>query len=125
MSTPALNEAEIQREYYAKTACNYDGMHTNEGDENAFAMHVMFGMATFLDVETILDIGSGTGRTLIHAKTTNLNFLSKVLNLLQNCVKLPIGKVYQEKSGLKVTHTRFHLKTGLSILCANSPCSIT
>ncbi len=68
MSTPTLDEVRIQREYYVKTASNYDDMHTNEGDENSFAMHVMFGAATFLGVKTVLDIGSGTGRTLIHAK---------------------------------------------------------
>lgn len=70
-----MDEAEIQREYYAKTAQNYDEMHTNKNDENSFAMHFMFGAANFLGIKTILDIGSGTGRTLIHAKKNHPQFL--------------------------------------------------
>ena len=75
MNTPVKDEVGIQREYYAKTASNYADMHTNENDENSFAMHVMFGAATFLGVKTILDIGSGTGRTLIHAKKNHPQLL--------------------------------------------------
>ena len=63
------NEVDIQRAYYAKTASVYDAMHVAEDDDHAFALAYMIGVADFLGVESVLDIGSGTGRVLTKIKT--------------------------------------------------------
>lgn len=68
MNFTAQNEIDIQRSYYAATARNYNEMHVHDNDANAFAMSIMFGSAAYLGVKSILDIGAGTGRILIHAK---------------------------------------------------------
>jgi SAM-dependent methyltransferase len=58
------SEIDIQRRYYAATAQDYDAMHVIEGDEHYFAMSFMLGAIDFLQVGSVLDIGSGTGRAL-------------------------------------------------------------
>ncbi|MBP8788766.1 MAG: class I SAM-dependent methyltransferase [Moraxellaceae bacterium] len=75
MTRDAQNEQDIQRNYYAETAYRYNEMHVDENDANSFAMHVMFGAATYLGIETLLDVGSGTGRTLTCAKNNHPNLL--------------------------------------------------
>lgn len=57
-------EIEIQRSYYAETAARYDTLHVDERDEHTFALAFLSGMCEFLDVRSILDVGSGTGRAL-------------------------------------------------------------
>lgn len=57
-------DVEQQRKYYARTAGQYDDMHVRENDEHQFALSLMLGLVDFLDVTSILDIGSGTGRAL-------------------------------------------------------------
>jgi ubiquinone/menaquinone biosynthesis C-methylase UbiE len=56
---------EIQRGYYAKTARRYDDMHLDERGEHYLALRFMISMVGFLGIESILDVGSGTGRCLI------------------------------------------------------------
>jgi ubiquinone/menaquinone biosynthesis C-methylase UbiE len=63
------SEVDIQRQYYAKTAQQYDGMHVCEGDEHFFALSFLIGMLDYLNVKSILDIGSGTGRAIAHIKS--------------------------------------------------------
>ena len=61
------NEVDIQRDYYRNTASKYDAMHGGDA-EHDFALAFMLSMVDFLDVRSILDIGSGTGRVLFQAK---------------------------------------------------------
>lgn len=61
-------EAAIQRNYYANTATRYDEMHIADKDEHNFALAFMLSMISFLDVRSVLDIGSGTGRALCEIK---------------------------------------------------------
>ena len=61
----ADNEAKILQEYYAQTAESYDQMHLGEDPEHDFAMDVMIGLLRHLEVRTILDVGSGTGRVIM------------------------------------------------------------
>jgi len=60
--------SEIQRQYYARTADRYDAMHVHAGDEHYFALAVMIGAADFLGIDSLLDVGSGTGRAVTHIK---------------------------------------------------------
>jgi ubiquinone/menaquinone biosynthesis C-methylase UbiE len=60
--------SEIQRQYYAETADRYDCMHVHAGDEHYFALGVMLAAVDFYAIESVLDIGSGTGRAIEHMK---------------------------------------------------------
>jgi len=59
---------DIQREYYAATADQYDDMHVAQNDEHGFALQFMMSVLEPLCVRSVLDIGSGTGRALLTIK---------------------------------------------------------
>ncbi|MCC0177654.1 class I SAM-dependent methyltransferase [Waterburya agarophytonicola K14] len=61
-------EAQIQREYYAQTAQEYEKAHVNQNDEHFFALSFMLSTLDYLEVKSILDVGSGTGRTIKYIK---------------------------------------------------------
>lgn len=63
----AAAEQARQREYYAQTASAYDQAHSYE---NALDFAIFKTFIEHLNVTSILDIGSGTGRALITAKET-------------------------------------------------------
>jgi ubiquinone/menaquinone biosynthesis C-methylase UbiE len=60
------NEIEIQREYYARTASHYDEMHLRPKSGHFFALSFLIGVVDYLEVETLLDVGSGTGRAIAY-----------------------------------------------------------
>jgi ubiquinone/menaquinone biosynthesis C-methylase UbiE len=62
------SELDIQRRYYGETANKYDSLHVDVKDNHYFALCLMLGSLDFLDVESILEIGSGTGRSILHAR---------------------------------------------------------
>jgi len=59
-------EVELQRQYYAKTATQYNDAHVCEGDEHYMGLSFLVGMLDFLNVESVLDVGSGTGRAIVY-----------------------------------------------------------
>ncbi len=59
-------EVEIQKQYYLDTANTYDSAHLNQQDEHYFALSIMLGALDYIGVNSILDIGSGTGRALVY-----------------------------------------------------------
>lgn len=58
------NEIQKQRDYYASTAGAYNEMHVQRDIEHDFALAYLVGILEFLQIESILDVGSGTGRAL-------------------------------------------------------------
>ena len=64
-------ESEIQRDYYGKTAREYDGLHLRPRDPHFFALAFMRGVLDYLRIESVLDIGSGTGRVLSYLRETH------------------------------------------------------
>lgn len=64
-----LNEVDIQRRYYSRTASSYDDMHVSSRDEHGFALAFMLAAINHFDVQSILDLGSGTGRALLYVKS--------------------------------------------------------
>ncbi len=62
-------EVEIQRRYYRETASSYDAMHVHgKDDEHYFALSLLIGIIDYLAIDSVLDIGSGTGRAIAHIK---------------------------------------------------------
>jgi len=66
---PPDAESRKQRDYYAVRAAHYDHAHLQAGDEHQLALAFMVGAIQFLDVRSVLDVGSGTGRVLTYLKT--------------------------------------------------------
>lgn len=59
-----LSEIAAQRDYYAQTAHLYNNMHVQAGDEHYFALHWMASLISMYGINSILDVGSGTGRAI-------------------------------------------------------------
>jgi SAM-dependent methyltransferase len=57
---------ERQRQYYARTAERYEEMHVRAGDEHDTALHYISGFIDLFGIESVLDVGCGTGRGLRH-----------------------------------------------------------
>jgi ubiquinone/menaquinone biosynthesis C-methylase UbiE len=53
-----------QRRYYTETAARYDAMHAHEAGDDDAAMQILFSVLRTLEVRSLLDVGSATGRGL-------------------------------------------------------------
>jgi ubiquinone/menaquinone biosynthesis C-methylase UbiE len=62
-------EVAIQREYYAKSAHEYDARHLNEDGGHSLALQFMLSVIQYFGIRSILDVGSGTGRVLLKIKS--------------------------------------------------------
>lgn len=59
----------IQEHYYSSTAAQYDSMHVLHTDkEHMLALELMSSYISFYQIRSVLDIGAGTGRTLLFLK---------------------------------------------------------
>src|SRR5215469_3378938 len=59
---------EVQRAYYAETACQYDRWHVHQDDEHGLALNFLCSAIKRLDIQSVLDVGCGTGRGLLAIK---------------------------------------------------------
>jgi ubiquinone/menaquinone biosynthesis C-methylase UbiE len=57
-----------QRDYYSRTASDYDASHLESDPEHDFAAAILAGLLDFLSITSVLDVGSGTGRVMTHLK---------------------------------------------------------
>jgi SAM-dependent methyltransferase len=57
--------AELQRSYYARTAGAYDAAHADE-PEHRLALSYISAFIDSAGIRSVLDVGSGTGRALLH-----------------------------------------------------------
>lgn len=69
MKTQTDSAARIQRKYYEDTASRYDSMHAHEGVMDASIATFVYGLMRMLDVGSILDVGTATGRGMLELKT--------------------------------------------------------
>jgi SAM-dependent methyltransferase len=63
-SSDAKDPILAQRRYYTETAAHYDRMHAHEAGDDDAAMQILFSVLRNLEVRTVLDVGSATGRGL-------------------------------------------------------------
>ncbi|MGO9739936.1 MAG: class I SAM-dependent methyltransferase [Roseiarcus sp.] len=62
-ATPS--DVQAQRAYYQRTAEHYDAMHVHPDDEHGRALGAFMGLAeVFGPVNSVLDVGAGTGRAM-------------------------------------------------------------
>lgn len=72
------NPKEIQENYYQNSPQSYDSMHLQEGDEHFLSLHILSGLMEFYKVQSVLDVGAGTGRValFLHQRFPNLRIIS-------------------------------------------------
>lgn len=68
MNESMVDEIEMQRRYYTETAHRYDAMHVCGLSGHSFALSFMVAALDYLQIRSILDVGSGTGRAVRHIK---------------------------------------------------------
>jgi ubiquinone/menaquinone biosynthesis C-methylase UbiE len=59
----------LQRKYYTDTAARYEEMHEHEGSGDPTHMEFIVAMLRMLQIRTVLDVGTASGRTLRTLKT--------------------------------------------------------
>jgi ubiquinone/menaquinone biosynthesis C-methylase UbiE len=59
----------LQRKYYTDTAARYEEMHEHEGSGDPLHMDFIVAMLRMLEIRTVLDVGTASGRTLRKLKT--------------------------------------------------------
>ncbi len=68
MRPDVKSEVEAQRDYYRRTAASYDHCHVESKGEHDFAAAFLLSMVTHLEIRSVIDLGSGTGRVLLKTK---------------------------------------------------------
>jgi ubiquinone/menaquinone biosynthesis C-methylase UbiE len=61
-----MSQAQLQHDYYAATAQNYDAMHISEGDEHSIASRYASALMREFELQSLLDVGTGTGRAVAY-----------------------------------------------------------
>ncbi len=61
-------ETNLQRKFFADTAGRYDELHLKTDNEHYFALSFLTGFIDYLQIQSVLDIGSGTGRAIAFIK---------------------------------------------------------
>jgi ubiquinone/menaquinone biosynthesis C-methylase UbiE len=63
----SLSAEKLQALYYTNTASSYDAMHGVDckTDEYYYALHLIETLCASLQLSTLLDVGSGTGRSVV------------------------------------------------------------
>ena len=59
-----MDDVTRQRDYYARTAADYEATHLGSFDEHMLALALFAGVARSLGGASVLDVGAGTGRAL-------------------------------------------------------------
>jgi ubiquinone/menaquinone biosynthesis C-methylase UbiE len=67
--TPVRRDVAIQRQYYSDTASHYETMHAHEGAVDPFSQDFVHSILRFFQIQSILDVGTATGRGLCDFRT--------------------------------------------------------
>jgi len=88
---------EIQADYYKRTAVDYDASHVISADmEQIFALQYLSSIINYYSIQSILDVGAGTGRTIDYVMKNHPNVrivgIEPVKELLEEGYKKGISK---------------------------------
>lgn len=74
----AIDPKALQENYYQASASSYDSMHLREDDEHFLSLHMLAGLIEFYKIQSVLDVGAGTGRAaqFLSKKFPNLSVRS-------------------------------------------------
>jgi ubiquinone/menaquinone biosynthesis C-methylase UbiE len=61
-------ESEYQQQYYTQTSQLYDDLHLLTDQEHNLALHLLKGYISYYGIQSLLDLGAGTGRSLLWLK---------------------------------------------------------
>ena len=61
-------ESEYQQQYYTQTSQFYDDLHLLTDQEHNLALHLLKGYISYYGIQSVLDLGAGTGRSLLWLK---------------------------------------------------------
>lgn len=65
----SLDPVTLQRDYYQRTAAQYDLLHMRADDEHYHALAWLAGLVSYYEVKSVLDVGCGTGRAIRYLET--------------------------------------------------------
>ena len=66
-------DVELQRRYYSRTASQYHAAHVRDPSEHDLALALLLGMLDYFEIQSILDVGSGTGRAILYIREQRLD----------------------------------------------------
>jgi SAM-dependent methyltransferase len=69
MARDADRAVALQRKYYTETAAKYEEMHQHEGTGDPRELDFIVAMLRMLQVHTLLDVGTASGRVLVTLKS--------------------------------------------------------
>jgi ubiquinone/menaquinone biosynthesis C-methylase UbiE len=111
-----MDESEAQRDYYTRTANNYDDLHASETP--ALAVAFLDSAIRTFNATSVLDIGSGTGRVIKRLTRPDLKVMGiEPVAALRQASGLP-GDVLMDgdATALRFSNNSFDVVCALSVL---------
>jgi len=71
------DEVRRQRGYYEESAAQYDASHASRFDEHIFALEFLLSFLNVVQAQSVIDVGSGTGRALMFLRERRPELLIK------------------------------------------------
>lgn len=86
------SETYLQREYYERTAGSYDALHAVGDPEHNFALCCFSGLLDNIKCESVLDVGAGTGRAMLHLAQRHPSLKLRGVEPVENLRKVAYTK---------------------------------
>ncbi|TAE60383.1 MAG: class I SAM-dependent methyltransferase [Nostocales cyanobacterium] len=83
---------QILKDYYSRTANDYDKLQLHENDEHYNALKILLGIITDEEISSVLDVGTGTGRALLHINQFFPNINYRGIELIPELREIAISK---------------------------------
>ncbi|MGO9059416.1 MAG: class I SAM-dependent methyltransferase [Candidatus Binataceae bacterium] len=82
----------LQLAYYERTAAKYDRLHLGLDSEHSIALHYISALVPPLSINSVLDVGCGTGRGIYHLRKVHPDLRVVGLERVENLLKVAITK---------------------------------
>lgn len=106
------SQAEMQKRYYAETAATYEEWHMEEKDEHYFALSFLLGMIDYYEIKSILDVGAGTGRSLLFLKEHRPDLLIRGIEPVAELCEIGYQKGLSREELTEGDATKMEFATG-------------